>query len=140
VETGQREGKSIEGEINDENAFVIDEFVTHAGLFGTAEQLSKTLFSLFHRFDLRAKFAHIPDQRFFWGWDRVEDPGKTLAGAGAPVDTVGHLGFTGTSFWVSPSRGKGYVLLTNSTQNDPQDKTIINQIRRELGQLYWKSL
>jgi CubicO group peptidase (beta-lactamase class C family) len=144
--TGWRNQKPIQGQIHDENAFQLDSFVPHTGLFGSLESLSATLLWMDEKYDLLAHqkkhlLAANSGQRFINGWDRVQDVSLTLAGANASLMTFGHLGFTGTSIWINPEKKCGYVLLTNATQNDANnkqsDKTIINKIRRELGGLYW---
>jgi CubicO group peptidase (beta-lactamase class C family) len=46
------------------------------------------------------------------GFDRPT-PGKTSSGAYFSPKSVGHLGFTGTSFWIDPQHDVIVVLLTN---------------------------
>ena len=47
------------------------------------------------------------------GWDTITTDGYTSTGRWFPPDAVGHLGYTGTSLWMSPSRDAIVVLLTN---------------------------
>ena len=46
------------------------------------------------------------------GFDGIST-GYTSTGGHFPPDTVGHLGYTGTSLWIAPSRRAVVVLLTN---------------------------
>jgi CubicO group peptidase (beta-lactamase class C family) len=77
------------------------------------------------------------NHRFAYGWDRVENPGNTLAGAGCGPSTFGHLGFTGTSIWIDPEKGLGHVILSNATKYHWYDKVGLNDIRRAIGEKVW---
>ena len=57
------------------------------------------------------------------GFDSVS-PGYSSTGSYFPVDTIGHLGFTGTSAWTSPSRQTTVVLLTNRLHPTDQREDI----------------
>ena len=52
------------------------------------------------------------DDTWVVGWD-TPTPGRSQAGRTVASDAAGHLGFTGTSVWIEPSRGLVTVLLTN---------------------------
>ena len=96
----------------------------HAGLFGTGSEvfsLAAWLYRAYHgqgdglaispeivRQFLTpvAKGARTP------GFD-VPTPGQSSAGRFFSVNSVGHTGFTGTSFWIDLELGQMVVLLTN---------------------------
>lgn len=147
-ETGFRQKKVICGEVHDNNAYNIGSFLSHAGLFSTIGGLCRTLLNIDEKLQLNATLKEAyktqnPNDRFILGFDRVMDPGKTLAGVGASSLTFGHLGFTGTSFWIdlnpsSASCPKGAVILTNATQTYWYDREGLNHLRRTLGELIWK--
>lgn len=155
VETGERNGKIIKGEVNDDNAFVIEEFLSHAGLFATIDSLCKTLIYLDQKYNLLFKMkeefvqlSHLSPSsqqtlkqmpRFIAGWDRVEDLEKTLAGVGASSHTFGHLGFTGTSCWIDLEKNFGQVILTNATQKYSYSRENLNLLRREIGKYFWNN-
>ncbi len=63
------------------------------------------------------------------GWQGLDVPGSPIGGALEP-DAYGHNGFTGTSLWVEPSRGRYYVLLTNRVRPTRSGDTIA-AVRRE---------
>jgi CubicO group peptidase (beta-lactamase class C family) len=139
-ETGTRNGNPISGQVHDDNAFVIGEKVSHAGLFGTIKGVSKSLLTLnqdnllFDR--MNEEFDKLDkNRRFIAGWDRVTDPSTSLAGPNASLRTFGHLGFTGTSIWIDLEKKKGSVVLSNATKNYWYDKDGLAEIRKEVGSL-----
>lgn len=114
------------GHVHDENARILGPWCGHAGLFGSLTAVVGWLQTL------RAAWAGRPDGplppeavRRMWtpmkpgdaftpGCDRPAPVGFTTAGDTADrAATVGHLGFSGTAFWIHPSTGRGGVLLTN---------------------------
>jgi CubicO group peptidase (beta-lactamase class C family) len=56
------------------------------------------------------------------GFD-IPTPGGSTGGGWSDT-TVGHLGFTGTAFWIDPSRDRSAILLTNRTFPDGEDRGI----------------
>lgn len=140
--TGIRGSRWIHGEVHDDNAFVIGEKLSHAGLFGTVEGVIESLLRLFDKTDAlnvlnKELKKTLTQRRFILGFDRPQNLLETLAGTGCSSDTIGHLGFTGTSFWIDLQKQRGWVMLTNATQNFWYDKTGLNQMRREVGKTIW---
>jgi len=131
--TGRRNRKFVSGQVHDDNAFVIGEKVSHAGLFASIEGVCQTLLNLDEELNLLEKVGVDHEGRYCFGWDTVENPDKTLAGAGASKNTFGHLGFTGTSMWIDPVAKKAHVILTNETQGYWYDRAKLNKLRREIG-------
>ncbi len=153
--TGFRQGHFIQGEVHDDNAFNIEEFTPHAGLFATPNGLIKNLLNLikelnelnikpkfnFFDFFLRELSQRKKGQRFCSGWDSVTDLSQTLSGNNAdPESTIGHLGFTGTSLWIDVKTEMGFCLLTNATQTYSYDRAPLNALRKELSQSMWNYL
>lgn len=143
VPTGMRGGKLICGEVHDDNAFVINSFVSHAGLFATIHGVCRTLLKMQKELSFIDKIAQEIDkmpasQRYIRGWDRVMDPRNTLAGKGCSKYTFGHLGFTGTSIWIDPEKLKGHVILTNATLNYWYEREGLSEIRRMIGEWVWR--
>lgn len=140
--TGWRNGKLISGEVHDDNCFVIGEKVGHAGLFGTIQGLAKTLLEYDSKLQMIDKMKPLlkqRKQRFIRGFDTVENPEQTLAGQGCGLDTFGHTGFTGTSFWIDSERGLGWILLTNGSYPYWYDRLKLNQLRHFLGSQTWSA-
>lgn len=116
----------LQGEVYDENAFILGEHAGHAGLFGTAAACCRlglawlkpiTLSKLGLSKRSVTPFLTLPTQGRPWAWDRM-GPGPSQAGTLAPNDTIGHLGFTGTSLWMSPKLGVAVALLTDRIAHD----------------------
>ncbi|OEU44591.1 MAG: hypothetical protein BBJ60_01645 [Desulfobacterales bacterium S7086C20] len=120
-----RRGKILEGEVHDDNAYAVGGVAGHAGLFGTTRAVYTLLQELLDTY-LRKKNSAIfhPDtlQDFF---KRQSDVGSWALGFDTPSrpdsssgkyfsdKSVGHLGFTGTSFWMDLNKDLIVVLLTN---------------------------
>lgn len=140
-ETGFRQGEIIQGEVNDDNCFKIDQFCPHAGIFATISGIYQSVVNLNKETDLLLKmskaFGEKRKSRFLYGWDTVENPKDTLAGSGCSPQTFGHLGFTGTSLWIDSQTGKGWILLTNATKKYWYHREELNSLRRSLGELCW---
>ena len=60
---------------------------------------------------------------------RAEDLAARAAGSYFSARSVGHLGFTGTSFWLDLETGQMVVLLTNRVHLGRDDKTRIAAFR-----------
>jgi CubicO group peptidase (beta-lactamase class C family) len=114
----------LEGAVHDDNAYVLGGIQGHAGLFGTAQDVLSLLSELMSAY-LGSPCAGVFDrdliQMFF---KRQELTGRALGfDTPSPIDpscgqyfsknTVGHLGFTGTSFWMDLDRNVMIILLTN---------------------------
>jgi hypothetical protein len=128
------------GHVHDPNAYVIGEFCSHAGLFGTIKGVCQTLLNYESKtmfLSLVTKDLGNHKNRFSYGWDRVENFENPLAGKGCGPHSFGHLGFTGTSIWIDPDKNIGHVILSNATKNYWFDKEALNFIRREVGAAIW---
>jgi CubicO group peptidase (beta-lactamase class C family) len=62
-----------------------------------------------------------------------------MAGNRASRDTVGHLGFTGTSVWLDRERGAHVVLLTNRV-HPRRDNERIKTVRPAVHDAVWEAL
>ncbi len=141
VKTGEREGRDIIGEVHDPNAWLLNEWCGHGGLFGTVRGVCQTLLNLEQKTQfIKAVSAEMKfhTHRFVFGWDRVENPAQTLAGVGCSSSTFGHLGFTGTSVWIDAEKMRGHVILTNATRDGWYCKAGLQELRTVIGSLAWK--
>jgi len=114
----------LQGVVHDENAYVVGGVEGHAGLFGTSEAIYALLTELLNAFHGNSKTAFFSSElvRLFWapcgngvrtlGFDRPSAKGSSSGRYFSP-HSVGHLGFTGTSFWMEPASGIIIILLTN---------------------------
>lgn len=142
LKTGERLFRPIVGEVHDPNAWVIKSPVSHAGLFSTISGLSKTLIYLEREFKICdyfiQKFITLKPDRFINAWDTVTNKSTTLAGDLCGDFTVGHLGFTGTSFWIDCQKKKGVVILSNATRDGWYNKSNLNEMRKKISNIFWK--
>jgi serine-type D-Ala-D-Ala carboxypeptidase len=118
----------IHGVVQDENCFAMGGIGGHAGLFATARDVHLLLAEweaatrgqatvldrriVSHAWNRSAATAGAAPSTWALGWD-TPTPGASSAGSRIGAGAVGHLGYTGTSMWVDPSRRVHVVLLTN---------------------------
>ncbi|WP_326834449.1 serine hydrolase domain-containing protein [Amycolatopsis rhabdoformis] len=132
-------GRVVCGQVHDENAVVLGGVCGHAGLFAPlrdVERLGQVLAggaqALLKPASHAAMIAcHTEDLALRRGlaWQGLDGPGSPVGTALEPT-AYGHTGFTGTSLWVEPARGRYYVLLTNRVH--PSRTTPgIETVRRE---------
>ncbi len=131
------------GEVHDENAWAMGGVAGHAGLFSTAGDLS-----IFAQMMLNGGiYAHkrllnrstiatftkrdaIGDSARALGWDVVTEPDSS-AGKYLSQQAYGHLGFTGTSMWIDPTKDLFVILLTNRV-NPTRENDKIREVRPAL--------
>lgn len=133
-------GALIEGTVHDLNAAALGGVSTHAGLFGTARSVASLAERLLDAAQNPVDHPGLPGATLarWWrargvgshtgGWDTVSRGSYTSTGAFFPDDSVGHLGYTGTSLWMSPSRRAVVVVLTNRI-HERDDLTAIRAAR-----------
>ncbi len=123
--------QEICGAVHDRNAAQMDGVAPHAGLFGTAAEVAACAARWLGNEipGAQAAFAKAGPGSHALGWDTASADGTSSAGPRPPTGTVGHLGFTGTSVWISPSDGLVAVLLTNRVMARG-DVTAIRALRR----------
>ncbi len=118
-------GRIIWGEIHDPNASVMGGVAGHAGLFAPADDVlrfARTVLDAWHGRsdalprDLLRVFLtrqNLPEKSdWALGWD-TPTAGTSSSGRFFSSNSVGHLGFTGTSLWIDLDREAIVVMLTN---------------------------
>jgi CubicO group peptidase (beta-lactamase class C family) len=118
-------GGIVRGFVHDENAWALSGEGTsgHAGLFGTAHgvlSLGRAIVDALHdradHFLTRRQIEPLvrprPPGTLRAGFDGKSEKGS-LAGNAFGKSSIGHLGFTGTSFWCDVDRELVGVVLTN---------------------------
>ncbi len=116
-------GRTLIGEVHDENAYAMGGVSGHAGLFGTIQDVGALAQVWLDSFldggcfepSLTREFwqrSEVPGSTHALGFDTPSPHGSQAGGRFGPR-TVGHLGFTGTSLWIDPDRELIVVLLTN---------------------------
>jgi serine-type D-Ala-D-Ala carboxypeptidase len=119
-------GKTLQGEVHDQNTEALGGVAAHAGLFGTAAAVGAAARWWLQRLqghDDAATGVHaseaviftrrstVPGSSRALGWDTMLP--TSSCGSGMSASAIGHTGFTGTSIWIDPERDAYYVLLTN---------------------------
>ena len=146
-----RRDKRLVGEVHDPKAWLLGGVAGHAGLFGTVEAVWTLADTIRRCFAGEADFIAPPVvKRFFkrtnriaqstrtLGWDTPSAQGS-LAGGRASKQTVGHLGFTGTSVWIDLIRGATTVVLSNSVHPSPEGKKPrMQDFRRRVQDHMWR--
>ena len=121
----------------------------HAGLFGTAEDVSKVMQLFLNKgayandkiftstsFDIFNK-RHFKDNRRGIGFDKPQLDDNVLSTCGCVSDdSFGHSGFTGTYAWADPEDNLVYVFLSNRTYPSMRNNMISEyNIRTEVHRL-----
>ena len=135
--------RTIQGEVQDENAWVLDGVAGHAGLFSNVLDLLRFAGSILASLNragdsvLPALFARDTIATFAerqspsgssraLGWDTPS--GESSAGHDFSSNSIGHLGYSGCSLWIDLDASIAAVLLTNRTWPDRQSQAI-RQVR-----------
>ena len=103
----------VRGEVHDGNAFRRGGIAGNAGLFGTARDvwaLARPWLDPARRELTVDRTPALPEARGV-AWQGSRGAGSAIPAMAASA--FGHTGFTGTSVWVEPDRGRILVLLTN---------------------------
>ena len=117
------QGKMLRGVVHDPRARRMGGVAGHAGVFSTADDLSKFGQALLNgspilspeiveKMTTPQQPPTAPVLRGF-GWD-IDSPFSSNRGELLPVGSFGHTGFTGTSIWIDPTTRTFIILLTNS--------------------------
>ena len=109
----------IQGEVHDENAWSLGGDAGHSGLFSTGPGLVSFLKALCLSSagellvgENKKKRTQGAAEQGLCGWRQGVGVSSKVFGAGL---AIGHLGFTGTAFWVKPEQTHYAVVLTNRT-------------------------
>ena len=119
--------KIVCGEVHDENAYAAGGVSGQAGLFGTALEVFRLLRELKRAYDSPAASRLFDGNLVRTFWARPETPADNPRALGYDIPSgtdssagrfispksIGHLGFTGTSFWFDLERDLLVILLTN---------------------------
>ncbi|CAA9398291.1 MAG: Protein YzbB, partial [uncultured Phycisphaerae bacterium] len=144
--TEQRENRWMRGEVHDPRAYLLGGVAGHAGLFGTAQDLSRYCRMLLNGGTIDGRQVLKPETVAEMTKPHDLPDGKNRRTYGFDVDTsysrprgdrfergttFGHTGFTGTSLWIDPVNDCYVVLLTNSVHPDGKGKVLA--LRHKVG-------
>lgn len=117
----------LQGEVHDENAWIMGGVAGHAGLFSTVSDLTRFANMMISEGRVGSEqFLKPATIRLFTtafdttgthtralGWDTKSPEGYSSAGHSFGPRSFGHTGFTGTSIWFDPDVALFVILLTN---------------------------
>jgi CubicO group peptidase (beta-lactamase class C family) len=128
-------GRTLIGEVHDDNTYAVGGVSGQAGLFGTIQDVGALAEAWLGSFLGGGSLFEPSLVRRFWQKSELAGSTRTLgfdtpspkasqAGSRFGPRTVGQLGFTGTSLWIDPDRGLIVVLLTNRVHPTRTNETI----------------
>ncbi|MEW6660512.1 MAG: serine hydrolase [Thermodesulfobacteriota bacterium] len=151
-EEGLIPGRNIFGEVHDENAWAGGGVAGHAGLFGAAGEVWQLLAALYRAYlgeetgpfspaMVRLFLTPVPGGSRTLGFD-TPGPNHSQSSPGRYFSprSVGHLGFTGASFWLDLESGQMVILLTNRVHLGRDDKSKIQSFRPRFHEAASKAL
>lgn len=117
-------GRRLQGEVHDENAWILGGLSTHAGLFGNASDVASVFLKFRAIHQDPSHLMHSTVQTFMQRQMTKEEgdwalglmmptPGVSSSGQYFSEKSLGHTGFTGTSVWWDPESDLLIVLLSN---------------------------
>jgi len=132
--------KVLCGEVHDDNAYAMGGVAGHAGLFASARDLDILLGRLKDSYygvsplvpqtlirEFWTRDGSVAESTWCLGWDTPSASGSS-AGAHFSPNSVGHLGFTGTSVWLDLERDR-YVILLSNRVHPSRDNEAIRSFR-----------
>jgi serine-type D-Ala-D-Ala carboxypeptidase len=139
------------GEGHDDNAYVMGGVAGHAGLFSSARDIHQLLACLnrcrrgsdfFLPQELIEEFLSrdeaVKNSTYALGWDTPSENGSSSGKYFSP-QSVGHLGFTGTSIWWDLEKNSHVVLLSNRVHPTRKNEKI-REFRPYIHDLIMKTL
>ena len=142
--------RQLQGEVHDETSAMLNGVAGHAGLFSTANDISKLMAVLMNKGKLNDKqFIQQSTIEYFTkrysdessraiGWDTKSESGSS-AGNYFSKNSFGHTGYTGTSIWADPERNLFVVFLTNRVY-PTRENGKLGKVRPELHNTIIKCL
>ncbi|RYZ62935.1 MAG: D-alanyl-D-alanine carboxypeptidase, partial [Proteobacteria bacterium] len=136
--------KLLVGEVHDENCWALGGVSTHAGLFGSLDDVSWALLNVrsqllgIARYSVKQKTAKLfasrarPQGLGDWALGyMMPTPGSASCGNQFSLNSIGHTGFTGTSMWYDPKADFGVVIISNRVLYGRENKNFA-QLRPEI--------
>lgn len=150
-------GRTIQGEVHDESAYVLQKIMTpgSAGLFSTVPDLLNFIEMLLSSGEYKGQrylspeiiemiYGHEranPKEGYGLGWQlcgssqmgQISQMGKHCG-----PQTFGKTGFTGSLVVCDPAKQIGFVILSNFTYPKRKDRELMNKVRRDLSNIILK--
>lgn len=125
-------GRLIQGEVHDDNCFIMNGISAHAGLFSCANDIARfaqcllrggeSIFNPLTIQQFTRKEAFPSSTTRTLGWDTPSRPSS--CGKYFSFQSFGHLGYTGCSLWIDPLADLAIILLTNRVWPDSKPQGI----------------
>ena len=146
---------TLRGVVHDPNAAAMGGVAGNAGLFSTAEDLSKLYIMLLNggeyngRRYLSQEVINTFNQQYYirygnrraLGYDKPLNPPHGNTAPEVSQSSYGHTGFTGTMVWADPEYHLVYLFLSNRVHpSATPNKLAIMNIRTDIQSLIYKSL
>jgi serine-type D-Ala-D-Ala carboxypeptidase len=136
--------RRIQGEVQDEHAYLLKGAAGHAGLFSNvpdllrfaAEMLNPKLFAP-STVETFAQCQPPSDSSRALGWDTPSP--DSSSGHFFSANSIGHLGYSGCSLWIDRNAGLAIVLLTNRTWPS-RESQLIRSVRLQFHDALRSSL
>lgn len=144
--------KVLIGEVMDDHAYLMGGVAGHAGLFSTAQDIKKWINELQKAKQGKSSlisqdtfnlFFSVPKSRdpqlpfFTLGFDIPTD--NSSSGTHFSSNSIGHLGYSGCSFWWDINQDVYIILLTNRV-HPSRDNDKIKEARPKIHDVIWESL
>ncbi len=135
---------TVHADVHDERSYFLNGVAGHAGLFSSGRDLAIFCQMLLNDgwYAGRRYLEPSTIEKFTkrqakhsnrgYGFDRKSGKNST-AGSLTSKKTFGHLGFTGTSYWIDPERDLAIIILTNRTYPYRSYGKNISNIRAEVA-------
>ena len=135
-------GTILQGQVHDDNAYVMGGYAGHAGVFAELRdglEFGRKLYEReFFSHEILKKMWSLADSpagcERTYGWDTPSGPSPAFSGFSK--NSVGHNGFTGTSLWIDLDRGYVVGLFSNRvhpTRLNEKHKTFRGVFHRTLA-------
>lgn len=133
-------GQMMSGRVHDDNCRALGGVAGHAGLFGNIKGVvqwcehilsqikGRTSHPSFSNEILREAIIKVGNSSWTSGFDTPSIKGSSSGRFFSPL-SIGHLGYTGTSFWIDPQKDIIVVLLTNRVHSSANDNELIRRFR-----------
>lgn len=148
--TEQRDGTWLKGEVHDPRAHLLRGVAGHAGLFSTADDLTRygqqmlrlamgnerlpfgqATFSMMTRPRNVERDSQVIGTRTY-GWDH-RSPFSSNRGDQFSDSAFGHGGFTGTVMWIDPEKDRVFIFLSNRLH--PDGNGSVNRLAGEIASI-----
>ncbi len=139
--------KTLRGEVHDDNTWALGGVSTHAGLFGSMDDVDQWFLTLRNSYLGKGPLAKKTVQTFWtralptskgdWALGFMMPSKSSSSGRYFSKKSVGHTGFTGTSFWYDPIQDFAVTILSNRV-HPSRDNSTFAKLRPVIHDWCWE--